>query len=109
MVDTILSDKTGTLTRNIMEFFKCSIGGVAYGQGVTEIEKSNARRLGTDPSKLQGECDPEAAVWRQPAFNFYDRRLLACRCVHMGPGARPGPNASSCGTVVRPPWHGRIA
>ena len=45
-VNTVLSDKTGTLTRNVMEFFKCSIGGVAYGAGVTEIEKSNAARWG---------------------------------------------------------------
>lgn len=44
MVNTILSDKTGTLTRNVMEFFKCSIGGVAYGAGITEIERSNADR-----------------------------------------------------------------
>jgi len=44
MVDTILSDKTGTLTCNMMEFFKASIAGVSYGQGVTEIEKANARR-----------------------------------------------------------------
>lgn len=48
MVDTILSDKTGTLTCNMMEFFKASIAGVSYGQGVTEIEKANARRSGSD-------------------------------------------------------------
>ncbi len=35
---------SGTLTRNVMEFFKCSIAGVSYGQGVTEVEKSNAIR-----------------------------------------------------------------
>src|SRR6056300_538879 len=40
MVHTVLSDKTGTLTCNSMEFFKCSIGGVSYGEGVTEIERA---------------------------------------------------------------------
>ena len=44
VVNTILSDKTGTLTCNMMEFFKASIAGISYGQGVTEIEKANARR-----------------------------------------------------------------
>lgn len=45
-VEYIFSDKTGTLTRNLMEFFKCSIGGVAYGNGITEIERGNAIRKG---------------------------------------------------------------
>ncbi|KAG5032182.1 hypothetical protein JHK85_016164 [Glycine max] len=39
-VDTILSDKTGTLTCNSMEFIKCSVAGVAYGRGVTEVEQA---------------------------------------------------------------------
>ena len=45
-VEYIFSDKTGTLTRNLMEFFKCSIGGVMYGNGITEIEKGRAQRIG---------------------------------------------------------------
>ncbi|KAF4046157.1 Pleckstrin homology domain-containing proteinoLip ATPase C [Phytophthora infestans] len=36
-IDYIFSDKTGTLTCNIMEFRKCSINGVAYGHGETEV------------------------------------------------------------------------
>ncbi|PHT59947.1 Phospholipid-transporting ATPase 10 [Capsicum baccatum] len=38
-VDTILSDKTGTLTCSSMEFVKCSIAGDAYGRVVTEVEE----------------------------------------------------------------------
>ena len=41
-MEYIFSDKTGTLTRNLMEFFKCSIGAEAYGTGVTEIERGIA-------------------------------------------------------------------
>ena len=35
LVTTLLSDKTGTLTRNQMDYVECSIGGVRYGQAAT--------------------------------------------------------------------------
>lgn len=39
-VDTILSDKTGILTCNSMEFIKCSVAGISYGHGMSSrLEK----------------------------------------------------------------------
>jgi phospholipid-translocating ATPase len=45
-IEYIFSDKTGTLTQNIMEFQKCSVNGVAYGEGVTEAQRGSAKREG---------------------------------------------------------------
>ncbi|KAI8065869.1 hypothetical protein BC940DRAFT_320202 [Gongronella butleri] len=35
-IQYVFSDKTGTLTQNVMEYRKCTINGVAYGLGDTE-------------------------------------------------------------------------
>ncbi|KAG8948486.1 hypothetical protein FRC04_009694 [Tulasnella sp. 424] len=45
-IEYVFSDKTGTLTQNIMEFQKCSVHGVAYGEGVTEAMRGQAKREG---------------------------------------------------------------
>jgi len=88
MVNTVLTDKTGTLTRNVMEFFKASIGGVSYGAGITEIERANALRRGIDLDIVTtgGRCargaPPGGAVGasgspvREQYFNFYDQRVM---------------------------------
>ena len=44
----MFSDKTGTLTQNVMKLFKFSVAGVAYGKGTTEIGRAAARRLGPE-------------------------------------------------------------
>jgi phospholipid-transporting ATPase len=45
-ISHIFSDKTGTLTQNVMEFRKCSINGISYGHGTTEIGLAALKRSG---------------------------------------------------------------
>lgn len=47
-IEYIFSDKTGTLTQNVMEFKKCSINGLPYGEAYTEAQAGMQRRQGVD-------------------------------------------------------------
>ncbi|KAJ7687726.1 hypothetical protein B0H17DRAFT_1332344 [Mycena rosella] len=58
-IEYVFSDKTGTLTQNVMEFQKCSVNGIAYGEGVTEAQRGAATRAGAadtmDPDELSAK------------------------------------------------------
>lgn len=47
-IEYVFSDKTGTLTQNVMEFKKCTINGVAYGKAYTEALAGMRKRSGVD-------------------------------------------------------------
>ncbi|MED6166897.1 putative phospholipid-transporting ATPase 12, partial [Stylosanthes scabra] len=59
-VGTIPLDKTRTLTCNSMEFIKCSIAGVTYGWGVTEVERAIAGRKGQELTEDDNVANSEA-------------------------------------------------
>ncbi|CAE7609951.1 ATP8A1 [Symbiodinium natans] len=44
-VEYVFSDKTGTLTCNVMDFRKFCVKGITYGQGMTEIKRQAALPL----------------------------------------------------------------
>ena len=46
MIEHVFSDKTGTLTSNSMDFRKCTVKGISYGKGTTQIARSNMKRKG---------------------------------------------------------------
>lgn len=54
-IEYIFSDKTGTLTQNVMEFKKCTINGRPYGEAYTEAEAGLRRRQGVDVEKEGAE------------------------------------------------------
>ena len=76
LADDVVCDWwAGTLTCNKMEFFKCSIAGVKYGRGVTDIERTMAARAG----KVLCEEPRSGSAVRELGFNFDDpcaRRAL---------------------------------
>ncbi|XP_007945213.1 phospholipid-transporting ATPase FetA-like [Orycteropus afer afer] len=69
-VKYVFSDKTGTLTQNIMIFNKCSINGKFYGA----VYDKNGQRV--EISEKTEKVDFSYNKLADPKFSFYDKTLV---------------------------------
>uniref|UniRef100_A0A8C4M8G8 Phospholipid-transporting ATPase n=1 Tax=Equus asinus asinus TaxID=83772 RepID=A0A8C4M8G8_EQUAS len=69
-VKYVFSDKTGTLTQNIMIFKKCSINGTLYG----DVYDKNGQRV--EVSEKTEKVDFSYNKLADPKFSFYDKTLV---------------------------------
>ncbi|KAI1278906.1 hypothetical protein F5Y07DRAFT_57542 [Xylaria sp. FL0933] len=77
-IEYIFSDKTGTLTQNVMEFKKATINGQPYGEAYTEAQAGMRKRLGVDVVK-------EAAEAREQIAACKARAIAGLRMIHDNP------------------------
>ncbi|KAI9488071.1 hypothetical protein BDB00DRAFT_792173 [Zychaea mexicana] len=56
-IEYIFSDKTGTLTQNVMEYRKCTINGVKYGLGTTEASMGAKIREAVEKRQTKHQID----------------------------------------------------
>lgn len=77
-IEYIFSDKTGTLTQNVMEFKKATINGQPYGEAYTEAQAGMNKRMGVD-------VEQEGKAVRAEIAKAKVRALRGLRQLHENP------------------------
>jgi len=74
-VSHIFSDKTGTLTCNVMDFRKCIVGGKQYGRGTTTIGEASAKVQGITIDEADRDANVLGEKAKMPHVSFWDPRI----------------------------------
>ncbi|KAI8980872.1 hypothetical protein BDB01DRAFT_795934 [Pilobolus umbonatus] len=83
-IEYIFSDKTGTLTQNVMEARKGTIGGISYGLGKTEASIGAEMRRGSVISE-QELGDDNTHQMSQAKELMYEKQKKLFENKHLGP------------------------
>lgn len=77
-IEYVFSDKTGTLTQNVMEFKKCTINAIPYGEAYTEAQAGIQKRQGINVEEESAKAHKQIAEDRATM-------LRALRDLHPNP------------------------
>jgi len=72
-IEYIFSDKTGTLTQNVMEFKKATVNGTPYGEAYTEALAGMQRRQGIDVEAEGSKARKQIAEDRELMFTRLEK------------------------------------
>ena len=79
-VEYIFSDKTGTLTQNVMEFKKCSVAGVVY-QEAGSLDELPAATEGAEWMSITSRIKGKSANGESDPVEDFLKILVACHTV----------------------------
>ncbi|CAG8475237.1 6966_t:CDS:2 [Acaulospora morrowiae] len=78
-IEYIFSDKTGTLTQNVMEFKKCTINGVSYGLGETDAVRGAKLAESSSAAVEEDEIDlvAEKELMLQEMSKIFENKYIS--------------------------------